>query len=219
MQGFIEKWNTDQRYKTKVKLLLYTLFIIFVAIFAVSSQNNMQTNEFENQNPKENDTIHETENKINTNQFEEIIKTPNEYDYKVDITINEKNYQYVGNKNAIREKITKKIDEINTNYIYENGNYYKEDDNENYILTNKEEVYDIIDYDYLDINTINKYLSQSTKIENEYIVYLKNIILGNNSQDYITIKIDKNKINLDYTNLFKKFNKTINQCLIDIEIE
>lgn len=220
MQDFIEKWNKDPRYKTKIKLLLYTLFIVFVGIFAVSNQKNIQNNELENQLPNENETSNKIENEVNdNNQLNEIIKLPNEYNYKINITINEKMYTYIGSKNAIREKITKTIDDINTNYIYENGSYYKENDAENYILTTKEEVYDIIDYNYLDINTINQYLSKATKIENEYIVYLKDIILGNNSQDYITITVENNKINLDYTKLFKKFDKTINQYLIDIEIE
>ena len=48
MQDFIQKWNDDPRYKTKIKLTVYTLFVIFVAIFAVSSNNNIENKEDDN---------------------------------------------------------------------------------------------------------------------------------------------------------------------------
>lgn len=217
MQDFMQKWNNDPRFKTKIKLSLYTIFFVFVAIFAVSGRNNIPTNEIQNEIPEENNTTNENkiENNDNTN---ETINIPSEYDYNINITINDSNYQYAGKKNNIKETITKIVDNIETNYIYENNDYYKENDTENYLLTTKEEVYDIVDYSYLDLNTINQYLAKSTKTENQYLVYLKDIILGNDSEDYITITLEENKINVDYTNLFSYFDKSIAKYLIEIEI-
>lgn len=227
MKDFLEKWNTDSRFQTKTKLSLYTLFVVFVAIFAVSSRNNIETNELTEQQQTQNNNEINQEQTTNNNLQEQNqnnnqlikIEIPNEYDYKINITINESNYSYNGNKNSIREKITKNKDNISTNYIYENDKYYKEIDIENYLLTTKEEVYDIIEYNYIDLETINEYLLKSTKIDNKYIVYLKDIILGNDSSEYITIDIVNNNIIIDYTKLLNYFDKSINKYLIEINIE
>ena len=65
----------------------------------------------------------------------------------------------------------------------------------------------------------NVYLSKSIKQDNQYIVYLKDIILGDNTDDYIIIEKNDNKINIDYTTLINNFNKNINKCLVNIKIE
>lgn len=210
MKEFIKKWNDDPRFQTKIKLSLYTLFVICVSIFAVSSRNNTPTNQLKEQYQNQ------VEEEDNNN---DIIEIPNEYNYIINITINEKNYQYTGTKNNIKETIIKEVDSITTNYIYENNNYYKEIDIENYILTTKEEVYDVVDYNYLKLETINEYISKSTKEANKYLVYLKDIILGNDSEKYITIIKEENKIKVDYTELMRNFDKTIDNYLIIIEIE
>lgn len=218
MQDFMEKWNNDPRFKTKTKLSLYTLFVVFVAIFAVSSNNNTPTNELQNQQPEENNnTVINDEN--NNNDSTNKIEIPSEYNYEIDITINESNYKYTGIKNTLRETITKETNNIIENYIYENDNYYIEEETDSYVLTTKEEVYDIVDYNYLNLETINEYLSKSTQVENQYLVYLKDIILGNDSEEYITITKENNKINIDYTNLVSYFDKSINQYLINIKID
>lgn len=229
MKDFLEKWNSDQRFQTKTKLSLYTLFVVFVAIFAISSRNNIDPSESNNQELSQNNNNQTNQEQTSNNNNQQIqnennnqlikIETPNEYDYKINITINELNYTYNGNKNSVREKITKIKDNISTNYIYENDKYYKEIDTENYLLTTKEEVYDVIDYNYLDLETINEYLTKSTKKDNQYIVYLKDIILGNNSSEYITINIENNNIIIDYTKLLNYFDKSINKYLVEIKIE
>ena len=75
----------------------------------------------------------------------------------------------------------------------------------------KEEVYSLIDYDYLDINNIKYYINNSIKDNDIYKVKLNN---GN----YFTIKIDENNDNIviDYTNLFKLEDSTINNVIVDI---
>lgn len=210
MENFITKWKSDNRFRTKIKLLLYTLFIIFVGIFAVSSRNNLPTNEYSDND----DSIESIKDDKIT------IQIPDDYQYSINITINESSYQYTGTKSKEQTTITKIVDNLETNYIY-NDNYYRQDEEGNYLLTTKEEVYDIVDYSYLDLNTINQYLSKSTKSttdNNQYFVYLKDIILGNDSEDYITITKEQNKIEIDYTELFKYFDKKIYKYLIEIEI-
>lgn len=217
MQDFIQKWNNDPRYKTKIKLTLYTLFVVFVAIFAVSANNNIPTNEVNNQQPDEN-TANDTIQQENGNNAYKI-ELPSEYNYQIDIIINEESYKYIGSKNELRENITKESNGTSKNYIYENDSYYVEKETDSYILTNKEEVYDIVEYNYLNVKTINEYLSKSTKIDDKYLVYLKDIILGNDSEEYITITKTDNNINIDYTNLVNYFDKNIEKYLINIKIE
>ena len=40
MQDFIEKWKNEPKFKTKIQLGLYTLFVVVVAVFAVSTRGN-----------------------------------------------------------------------------------------------------------------------------------------------------------------------------------
>ena len=222
MQDFIEKWNNEPRYKTKIKLTLYTLFVVFVAIFAISGNRNMENNEGTNTiTDKFGDDF--TNNK-NTNNIENQnniykIELPKEYKYQIDININETKHKYTGIKKELRENITKESSGTSKNYIYENDNYYIEQETDSYVLTTKNEVYDIIDYNYLNIKTINEYLSKSKKVNDEFVVYLKDIILGNDSEEYITIKKTENDINIDYTNLVNTFDKRIDKYIINIKIE
>lgn len=211
MNEFIEKWKTDNIFKTKIKLSVSTLFVVLVSIFAISTRNTMPTNDIYNQT-----NINEEEKIDNTNY--ETIQIPNNYKHNITIKINDNKYTYTRNKQNNQEAITKEVDGVIENYIYENNNFYKED-NEKYILTTEDEIYDIINYDYIKLETINQYLSKSIKEGNQYLVYLKDIILGDDSKEYIIIEINENKINIDYTTLMKNFDKSITSYLVNIEIE
>lgn len=223
MQDFIEKWNNDPRYKTKIKLTLYTLFVVFVAIFAVSGNNNIQNNK-DNDLITDENNLNSTDNQNpnnNNNQNDKYqIELPSEYNYQIDININETNHKYIGKKTELRENIIKESNGTSKKYIYENDSYYIEKETDSYILTNREEVYDIIDYNYLNVKTMNEYLSKSNKVNNQFIVYLKDIILGNDSEEYITITItDNNNIIIDYTKLVNYFDKNIDKYIVNIKIE
>lgn len=213
MKEFIEKWKTDSRFKTKVKLGLYTLFVVFVAIFALSGNANLPEENLENEYNENNNTILNDEISI---------KIPEEYEYKIKVTKNNNDYKFEGRKQNKKVTIIKTTDNIVTNYIYENNNYYKEE-NQIYILTEKETVYEPVNYNYINLDTINQYLSKSQKEDNKYLVYLKDIILGNDSEEYITITkntIDNQyQINVDYTPLMKLFDKNIENYLVNINID
>ena len=87
------------------------------------------------------------------------------------------------------------------------GIVYK-NNNDKYILTNINKVYDIIDYEYLDIDNINNYLNNATLENDIYKVYLKDIILNNTSNKYITIKLLDNSVEIDYTYLLNILNNS-----------
>lgn len=212
MKDFLEKWNKDRRFRTKTKLILYTAFVVIVAIYAFTLDSDNSYKDLSN-----------IKNEIaNTKKTEEnIIKVPEEYNYTITIKIDDKEYEYTGMKLSDKEYIEKKVDDKKTNYVYQNNNYYIEDTTkiDNYIITTKDEVYDIINYNYINLSTINEYLKKATKNDNQYLVYLKDIILGNDSDGYIVIDINENNIFIDYTVLMKEFNNNLNKYQVIIEIK
>ena len=160
MKNFIEKWNSDSRFKTKVKLGISSLFVLLVAIFAATSNGANPTNDISYK--KENNSIID-ETKDASKEEHLSIEIPEEYSYTINILINDEKYSYIGSKNKQSEQITKIFNTSSINYIYQEDNYYQEENGE-YILTSKENLYDIINNNYLKLETINKYLTKSTKI-------------------------------------------------------
>jgi len=194
MKEFLEKYRTDKKYKAKVQLSLYTIFVLIVSIYAISGSRNVVSS---NEKP----TLKEN------------------YSYQVNINLNDNLYKYYGTKSNEVITINKISNEETVNYYsYKDNNYYKYENN-TYVLTTEEEVYDIIEFNYLSLETINKYLSISTLTEDKNIVYLKDIIIGNNSEEYITIEKEENKYNVDYTELMKLFNNEIEKLTVEIIIE
>ena len=116
MKEFIEKWNSDSKYKTKVKLGASSLFVILVAIFAITSNGVNPTPN--TSYTDENSNIIEDKNNI-SNQEYPTITIPEEYNYTTNILLNNEKYVYHGTKNKQRENITKTSNQINTNYIYQ----------------------------------------------------------------------------------------------------
>ena len=209
MDKFIEKWRSDKKCRAKMKLLLYGIFIFCVSIYAISLNKNVQLND--------NDNHHLLDNEVH-NRNESIITIPKKYNYIINITIDDNNYKYYGTVFPNKTTITKELNNISINYVYENNEYYIEDNNL-YIKTTKDEIYDIIKYNYINLETINEYLSKATKSNNQYLVYLKDIILGNDSDEYLVILINDNTINIDYTPLMKQFNNDIKSYQVSIQIE
>ena len=194
---FKEKWK-DKKYQAKVKLSGYSSFVVIaIILIIIGSINNSNTNSNYTNNDNTND-LKENNNisiKIDYPYVIELNYTTNKIENKI-------SYSYIKKDNEIL--ITKTNNDLITNYKYKDNKYYIENNN-NYILTTINKIYDI-NYDYLDIDNINNYLTNSTFTNNKYIIYLKDIILNNDSNLYITINIIDNIIEIDYTNLFNTIN-------------
>ena len=211
MNDFIKKWNSDKKFKAVIKLLLYFLFFIVVAIYAVSSNKNASQIDTE-KNIENNEIIN------NQQQQNSIINIGDNYKYTATITINDEQIKYVYSKEQGLLNIKKIRNLIETNYIIENNNYYiKENDNK--ILTTKDNIYDIVCPNCFDINSINEYLNEGIKENNNYKIYLKDIILAEKGDEYITITTDNNQIYADYTSLLQVFNNQIVKYTVNIKIE
>ena len=211
MNDFIKKWNSDKKFKAVIKLLLYFLFFIVVAIYAVSSNKNASQIDTE-KNIENNEIIN------NQQQQNSIINIGDNYKYTATITINDEQIKYVYSKEQDLLNIKKIRNLIETTYIIENNNYYiKENDNK--ILTTKDNIYDIVCPNCFDINSINEYLNKGIKENNNYKIYLKDIILAEKGDEYITITTDNNQIYADYTSLLQVFNNQIVKYTVNIKIE
>lgn len=193
-----EKWN-DKREKAKIELILYTIFFIGVIIF-VRVGNNISNNN------------------INTSDNLFISQINDNYSYDIKININDNNYEYIGKVLGYNSTIEKKDSNTDEYFYKKNDKYYKLDQDNGYVLSNKNDIYNVINYDYMDINNIKEYIKLSTREDNIYKVKISDIILNSSSSDYITIKIDNinNTIEIDYTNLLKINDNNITKAIINI---
>lgn len=193
-----EKWN-DKRERAKIELILYAIFFIGVIIF-VRVGNNISNNN------------------INTSDNLFISQINDNYSYDIKININDNNYEYIGKVLGYNSTIEKKDSNTDEYFYKKNDKYYKLDQDNGYVLSNKNDIYNVINYDYMDINNIKEYIKTSNNDNGIYKVKISDIILNSSSSDYITIKIDNinNTIEIDYTNLLKINDSNITKAIVNI---
>ena len=193
-----EKWN-DKRERAKIELILYAIFFIGVIIF-VRVGNNISNNN------------------INTSDNLFISQINDNYSYDIKININDNNYEYIGKVLGYNSTIEKKDSNTDEYFYKKNDKYYKLDQDNGYILSNKNDIYDVINYDYMDINNIKEYIKISNNDNGIYKVKISDIILNSSSSDYITIKLDNinNTIEIDYTNLLRINDNNITKAIVNI---
>lgn len=190
----------DKRERAKLELLFYGIFFLAIIVFTriLSGYNNV---------PK----VTATKSFIN--------EITDNYEYNIDINIDNNKYKYYGKRLGNNMSINKVIDN-KYDYFYKMGNkYYILDTNGNYILTSVEDIYNYIDYRYLDISNIKEYIKLGTKDNNNYNIKVSDLILNSNNTNTITISIDElnNTITLDYTELFKIDNNNLNKEIVTIK--
>lgn len=193
-----EKWN-DKRERAKIELILYAIFFIGVIIF-VRVGNNISNNN------------------ISTSDNLFISQINDNYSYDIKININDNNYEYIGKVLGYNSTIEKKENNKDEYFYKKNDKYYKLDQDNGYVLSNENDIYNIISYDYMDINNIKEYIKTSNNDNGIYKVKISDIILNSSSSDYITIKIDNinNTIEIDYTNLLRINDNNITKAIVNI---
>lgn len=193
-----EKWN-DKRERAKIELILYAIFFIGVIIF-VRVGNNISNNN------------------ISTSDNLFISQINDNYSYDIKININDNNYEYIGKVLGYNSTIEKKDSNTDEYFYKKNDKYYKLDQDNGYVLSNKNDIYNVINYDYMDINNIKEYIKTSNNDNGIYKVKISDIILNSSSSDYITIKIDNinNTIEIDYTNLLRINDNNITKAIVTI---
>ena len=215
MDDFVSKWKKDNKFRTKVKLGLYVLFIVIVSVYALSLNSDVVIDNLDDN--IDNNVIDKIENKDDINE-KDMINVSNIDKKTINIRIDEDEIIYKITYDKDKETIIKEYDDKIEEYIYEDGEFYLLSDGE-YIITTIDMVYDVIKYNYLDLSTINKYLEKAKNNNQQYMVYLEDVILGVDSDDYFIIQINGDKINVDYTPMIKYFSNDINGCFVDMVIE
>ncbi len=204
----IEKYKNDKKYRNKVQLIGYGIFLIIAIIFASAGRGASSLDEIMNNYTSDN---------ISNYSVDYVISLFDKYTYNYNVNINEKSYVFSGEYNDNILTINKVDDDNTIRYEYKNNNYYLVDTNE---IVN-ENIYNPVDSKYFDIDLINQYLSKAKYEDNIYKVYLKDIILGNTSEEYITISYTSNlneiNINVDYTKLLNNFNNDIKKYLVTMK--
>lgn len=190
----------DKRERAKIELILYGIFflgvIIFVRIIGSMSSGIEDSN-------------------IEKESF--IFTISDNYEYDMVINKNDNIYEYYGKVLGNNSTINLRETDKEKTYYFTNKKYYVLKDNE-YILTSEEDVYPYIDYYYLSVDNIKEYIHMATKEGEVYKLKLSDIVLNNNSEDYIEIFInegDKNIV-IDYTALFKLMGQDIDKLLVNI---
>ena len=213
---FKEKWQ-DKKYQAKVKLSGYGVFIVIVVLLVALGGENSNTDYEPDIDENLNNEVNKEED--NTISFDK--PDVNNYTYEIEI-ITKKNdienkYYYSGKVLDAYEELVKNVENKDYNYRIKDNKYYAYD-NDKYVLTTEKEVYDILDYSYLDIDNINNYLSISKLEDDEYRVYLKDIILDNTSEDYISINMSETSLKIDYTKLINILeDEEYNSYVVNIE--
>lgn len=190
----------DKRERAKIELILYGIFflgvIIFVRIIGSMSSGIEDSN-------------------IEKESF--IFTISDNYEYDMVINKNDNIYEYYGKVLGNNSTINLRETDKEKTYYFTNKKYYVLKDNE-YILTSEEDVYPYIDYYYLSVDNIKEYIHMATKEGEVYKLKLSDIVLNNNSEDYVEIFInegDKNIV-IDYTALFKLMGQDIDKLLVNI---
>ena len=197
--------NNKQTNKYKIIGILLGGFLVILVLFIIlglSIRNNIDKIDFDNNNTNKDNT-----NKDNTNKDNNDSEYTYDISYKIEDKTNLCKYKITTKDNYIY--IVKTINDVISNYVSYNGYYYLIEDND-YRLAYEKEVFDIIPYQFLDINNINNYIKLGTEkndnIVKRYNIKIKDITLLDNTDD-ITINLIGNDYEIDYTNLLKLYDK------------
>lgn len=207
-ESFSTKWK-DKKYQAKVKLSIYGIFILIVIILGNIGNNGS----LDNSNTKDIDNNISDNSSINDSKDIFMLPKNKDYKYNIDIKLDDKEIKYNGEVNDVVEVITKEIDNVKYSYKYIDKKYYVSKNN-NYVLTSRDNIYDIVDYSYIDNDIINSYLKEGKLVGNKSVVYIKDIVLDYKGNDYITYTLSDKKIEIDYTKLYNILNDNKIDCLV-----
>ncbi len=192
----IKEMLKDKKGRAKLELSAYLIFFLLIVVFARVSSSSINSSPI-----KEDNNISSFINDIKDN-----------YEYNMDINIDNDIYSYHTKVLGNNASIKRNGNNIDKYFYIMNNKYYELDENGNYILTTSNEVYPYISYNYLNIDNIKNFIKNSIKEDNIYKIKVSDIILNNNSNEIVSITIDEDNksIDIDYTNLLKVDNNIDN---------
>ena len=237
-QSFFQKFKSDKKYRAKVQLIGYTVFIVFLIVFINVSNvgNNYSYNSVDNNNLNANDDNELQEE--DSNLFKDI---DDNYSYNVDVVVKTKDengndieskVNYNGDSYKENLVINKVYDNVNSTYYkVEDEYYYKELDE--FKLAVLDDIYNLIDGKYIEFSSVKGYIDKASldhftdyssgKMEYVYDLLVRDVILSYKGEDTVPINvvIENNtvSINIDYTNLLKIVDSNIVSCVVNYKYE
>ena len=242
-QSFFEKLK-DKKYKAKLELTLGFGLIIILLVYAnISGVGNNYNYNYNNTTtpttiPNEEEDKAFILDKITDNYSYNIDIVLAKIDESSDQSTNQeentqlKQYDYSYNGKTYKNNtIINKIVDNNTTTYYQVDNEYYTKENDTYSLDNIDNIYDLVDQKYLNLATIKEYintasLDHTTNYSNGntsyvYNLQVKDIIKSYTEDSNVKIEIDVENelptIIIDYTNLLKVIDSTINECKVTIK--
>ncbi len=201
MNDLFEKFREDARFSSLVKLGMYLILIVVVLLLVLLSPENSIKEFF----------------KEDTDEVEKLkINLPEEYTYKYTVKKNNEEVIYEGTYTLEENLITKKYNNEEVNYRIVGNDYYIVN-GDNLTKTSISDVYNIISNSYLKIENINKYIGLTQKLEDKYIVYVKDINVLEDNDDFITFNFTDNGVEIDYTSLIKLEDENVENCTVYFE--
>lgn len=211
-QTFKEKYKNNPKYKAKVQLIGYGVFILFLIVYLNIASMGAKNTKLSNTTTKNNDNITTKENNnIETKTDKELGQWLKEigtnYEYNVVVSSKSKNdngeevdtqTHYWGKTYQNKMIINKEANGSTTYFLKEDNNYYL-NELDNYTLSKKGEVYseldeDIIEFDMLNLLLKNASLDHVTnyssgKKEYEYHLKIRDIIKTYQEDTELSYKI------------------------------
>lgn len=211
-QTFKEKYKNNPKYKAKVQLIGYGVFILFLIVYLNIASMGAKNTKLSNTTTKNNDNITTKENNnIETKTDKELGQWLKEigtnYEYDVVVSSKSKNdngeevdtqTHYWGKTYQNKMIINKEANGSTTYFLKEDNNYYL-NELDNYTLSKKGEVYseldeDIIEFDMLNLLLKNASLDHVTnyssgKKEYEYHLKIRDIIKTYQEDTELSYKI------------------------------
>lgn len=194
----------DSKNKAKIELLILMIFMVFAFTYtkmlSLKNKPNIDNIPSNSINSPSNEDI----------SFKDIVN----YNFKIKATINKnegtKVLNYTGNVNNTNGSIIKD----GKSYHIINNEYY---DNE---YNKANDLFDVIEAKYFSLDNISNYITRDNLKNNHYETKV-NVIVNNQLQEaYIYLDIINNTtIKIDYTNLAKLTDTTINSYLVEYTID
>ena len=243
-KNFIDRMKNDSKYSAKIQLSIWGIFIVVLVIFlnvgnAGSSINSNNVGNVINNSSnlgEENTDMDDTlllKNLSNNYNYDIVVNLKKK---SINVETNEEvevghNIHYRGKSYGKNLEIQKTVTEVTDYYYKVDDSYYSVIDNITSSIR-EEVIYDLIDNDYIEINSILELINKSSldhiteyssgKIEQVYHYKVLSPDSSSQNNEVVEISIleenDVLKINIDYSNLFKEIDNNITECLLEATI-
>lgn len=243
-ESFFKRIKEDKKYSAKVQLISYGVFILILIVVLNAGNTGSSLSSNTAHNGALSNTTSNDEN-ASLDGDKSIENITNNYVSNVTITLNRKSMNTETNESVITEEkisyktksyndkleINKTKEDVSTLYYKVDNNYYSKIDNiTSYVKDSI--VYDVIDAEYVEFSNILKLIDKagldyittfsSGKKESLYVMKVKDLLITSQSEDKVEIKVEEEsnnlKLNIDYSNLFKVMDESIDTCILDIVV-